>query len=46
MPALVGSIVPRSAGGIVAGLQSGFHFFAPATGLENYQMHEGVDFPD
>ena len=21
-------------------------FFAPATGLENYQMHEGVDFPD
>ena len=21
-------------------------FFAPATGLANYQMHEGVDFPD
>ena len=21
-------------------------FFAPPTGLENYQMHEGVDFPD
>jgi quercetin dioxygenase-like cupin family protein len=21
-------------------------FFAPATTLENYQMHEGVDFPD
>ena len=21
-------------------------FFAPATGLENYRMHEGVDFPD
>jgi quercetin dioxygenase-like cupin family protein len=21
-------------------------FFAPATGLDNYQMHEGVDFPD
>lgn len=21
-------------------------FFAPATNLENYQMHEGVDFPD
>ena len=21
-------------------------FFAPSTGLENYQMHEGVDFPD
>jgi len=21
-------------------------FFAPATSLENYQMHEGVDFPD
>ena len=21
-------------------------FFAPATGLENYQMHPGVDFPD
>jgi quercetin dioxygenase-like cupin family protein len=21
-------------------------FFAPATGLENYEMHEGVDFPD
>ena len=21
-------------------------FFAPPTGLENYQMHEGVDFPE
>ena len=21
-------------------------FFAPPTGLENYQMHEDVDFPD
>jgi hypothetical protein len=21
-------------------------FFAPATGLDNYRMHEGVDFPD
>jgi quercetin dioxygenase-like cupin family protein len=21
-------------------------FFAPPTGLHNYQMHEGVDFPD
>ena len=21
-------------------------FFAPATGLENYEMHDGVDFPD
>ncbi len=21
-------------------------FFAPATNLENYRMHEGVDFPD
>ena len=21
-------------------------FFAPATNLENYKMHEGVDFPD
>ena len=21
-------------------------FFAPATGLENYKIHEGVDFPD
>jgi len=21
-------------------------FFSPATGLDNYQMHEGVDFPD
>ena len=21
-------------------------FFSPATGLENYRMHEGVDFPD
>jgi quercetin dioxygenase-like cupin family protein len=21
-------------------------FFAPATGLDNYQLHEGVDFPD
>jgi len=21
-------------------------FFAPATSLENYQMHEEVDFPD
>ncbi len=21
-------------------------FFAPSTGLENYRMHEGVDFPD
>ena len=21
-------------------------FFAPPTGLEHYQMHEGVDFPD
>jgi quercetin dioxygenase-like cupin family protein len=21
-------------------------FFAPPTGLENYKMHEGVDFPD
>ena len=21
-------------------------FFAPATSLENYRMHEGVDFPD
>jgi quercetin dioxygenase-like cupin family protein len=21
-------------------------FFAPATGLENYQMYDGVDFPD
>lgn len=21
-------------------------FFAPATGLSNYQLHEGVDFPD
>jgi quercetin dioxygenase-like cupin family protein len=21
-------------------------FFAPSTGLDNYQMHEGVDFPD
>ena len=32
MPALVGSIVPRAAGGLLAGLQSGFHFFAPETG--------------
>jgi quercetin dioxygenase-like cupin family protein len=21
-------------------------FFAPATGLDNYEMHEGIDFPD
>jgi len=21
-------------------------FFAPATGLQNYEMHDGVDFPD
>lgn len=21
-------------------------FFAPATGLDNYKLHEGVDFPD
>lgn len=21
-------------------------FFAPATGVDNYQLHEGVDFPD
>jgi quercetin dioxygenase-like cupin family protein len=21
-------------------------FFAPPTGLDNYEMHEGVDFPD
>jgi hypothetical protein len=21
-------------------------FFAPPTGLENYRMHEDVDFPD
>ena len=21
-------------------------FFAPSTGLENYRMYEGVDFPD
>ena len=21
-------------------------FFAPATGLDNYRLHEGVDFPD
>jgi hypothetical protein len=21
-------------------------FFAPATTLDNYRMHEGVDFPD
>ena len=21
-------------------------FFAPPTGLDNYRMHEGVDFPD
>ena len=21
-------------------------FFSPATGLDNYQMHEGIDFPD
>ena len=32
MPALVGSIVPRAAGGLLVGLQTGFHFFAPATG--------------
>jgi sugar lactone lactonase YvrE len=32
MPALVGSIVPRAAGGLVAGLQSGFHIFTPETG--------------
>lgn len=31
MPALVGSIVPRRAGGLLAGLQSGFHLFDPAT---------------
>lgn len=32
MPALVGSIVPRARGGLLVGLQTGFHFFAPATG--------------
>lgn len=32
MPALVGSIVPRAAGGLLAGLQTGFHLFDPATG--------------
>jgi sugar lactone lactonase YvrE len=32
MPALVGSIVPRATGGLLVGLQTGFHFFAPATG--------------
>jgi quercetin dioxygenase-like cupin family protein len=21
-------------------------FFAPATGLDNYKLHEGIDFPD
>ena len=31
MPALVGSIVPRARGGLVAGLQTGFHFFDPAS---------------
>ena len=31
MPALVGSIVPRRAGGLLVGLQSGFHFFNPRT---------------
>lgn len=32
MPAPVGSIVPRARGGVVAGLQTGFHFFDPRTG--------------
>lgn len=32
MPALVGSIVPRASGGLLVGLQTGFHFFSPATG--------------
>lgn len=32
MPAFVGSIVPRARGGLLAGLQTGFHFFDPATG--------------
>lgn len=31
MLALVGSIVPRRAGGLLVGLQSGFHFFDPRT---------------
>lgn len=32
MPAMIGSIVPRATRGVVAGLQTGFHFFDPATG--------------
>lgn len=32
MPASVGSIVPRARGGMIAGLQTGFHFFDPVTG--------------
>lgn len=31
MPALIGSIVPRSRGGLIAGLQTGFHMFDPDT---------------
>lgn len=32
MPAFVGSIVPRAKGGLIAGLQHGFHGFDPGTG--------------
>jgi sugar lactone lactonase YvrE len=45
MPALVGSIVPRSAGGLVAGLHSGFHFFAPATGALELVARPEADLP-
>ena len=33
MPALAGSIVLRAKGGLLVGLQTGFAFFDPATGL-------------
>jgi len=33
MPALIGSIVPRARGGLIAGLQTGFHAFDPLTSV-------------
>ncbi|MCC7112746.1 MAG: SMP-30/gluconolactonase/LRE family protein [Burkholderiales bacterium] len=45
MPALVGSIVPRRAGGLLVGLQSGFHMFEPDTGALAFVAAPETELP-
>lgn len=45
MPALVGSIVRRAQGGLLVGLQTGFHNFDPASGALELVAHPETELP-